>query len=157
MSCYLQWNTRGGWTGIHDTAARQRMRELLCLGAIKDAVKNRVDVFKLPLEREGACKLLRTEMPSYRLVAFNSGAKVAAGFPCVHGVCLDEPICLLAQHSGRCEIEEQLAGEDEPARGLKVLAHALRVYAHSINQPGGFCKQVVGEDGRVRQDNPLDR
>ena len=55
------------------------------------------------------------------------------------------------------KVEQQLPGEDQTAGALEVLEHTLRIDQELLDQRGGFGKQVVRQDGRVRKNDALDR
>lgn len=78
-------------------------------------------------------------------------------FPGLHGECLNCLVSVFAEHAGFCEVEQELAGEDEAAGEVQVLQHALGVDHELVDEVGGLAEQVVGEGGGVRQDDALGR
>src|SRR5579863_6423307 len=122
----------------------------------KHALEYRVDVAELARVVERLRELFRTEQRGDGGIAGDFIAEDDILFPRAHGVRLHEAVGVFAEHAGLDEIDQELAGEDEAAGGLEIALHALGVDEQAVDQVGGFGEQVVGEDGRVREDDALD-
>ena len=70
---------------------------------------------------------------------------------------LDNPVGLLAKHARSREIKEQLAGKNQALRAFEVVQHSVGVDSHSIHEPDGLREQVVGQNGRIGQNDALYR
>ena len=89
------------------------------------------------------------------LSARTSSWKFEVFFPGAHGVGLHQAIGVFAADAVLDQVEQKLSAEDEAARAFKIRAHALGIDEHRVDQVGGLVQQIVGERGRVGQDDAL--
>ena len=70
---------------------------------------------------------------------------------------LYQAIGVFARDAALDEIEQQLAAEDEAVSRVQIRQHAFRIDEHHLDQVRGFVQQVIGERGRVRNDDAFGR
>src|SRR5690349_5179174 len=132
-------------------------RSISGLTITEDPREDFIHVAELALERKALSDLRRLEHARDFRIALDRGAKVRFVFPGLHGVTLHDAVGCLAQHSGGREIEQKLAREYQTAGHLQIAAHALGIDQKLVDEMRGFVEQIIGQDGRIRQDDTLDR
>ncbi len=73
------------------------------------------------------------------------------------GGVLDDAVGVVAREARRHQGEEHRLAEDQAVRPVEVLQHALGVDGEALHHRSHLDQQVVGEQGRVGQDDPLHR
>jgi hypothetical protein len=76
--------------------------------------------------------------------------------PGVLGQLLDHPVGVVALGSGLDERQQDALGEQRAVGQLEVLEHAVAVDGHALDEADRAVLQVVDQDRRVRQHDPLD-
>src|SRR4051812_36127032 len=95
------------------------------LQAGKGTVEELVDVAEGRVEVEGAGERVARERLARPRVGLEGALQRAAALPGGEGCALHDLVGLLAREAGAHELEQHAPGEDDAARALEVLEHAL--------------------------------
>ena len=71
------------------------------------------------------------------------------------GRVLDGAVGVVAGEAGRDQGQEDGLAEDQPVGAVEVLQHAVGVDGEAVDDPRHAHEEVVGEQGRVGEDDPL--
>src|SRR5436190_3228641 len=83
--------------------------------------------------------------------------EVSLFLPGLHGVSLDEPVCLVPRNAGLDEREQQAVAENESVTRIEVPPHPVRIDDEPLDDPRKAVEHVVEREEGIRDDHPLGR